>query len=414
MAPPTADLPKDKQEGVQFALKLSRALHIYGAPANRLEAVMNVLSQEMGLKAHSMAMPTALMVSFDLPGEDGYAHLYRLHRNEQDFDKLARLDQLWNEVVDKRMTPADGIRKIDEIDEQPPLYGRALQMLCFGLSSAAASIFFGGGPNEMILAGAAGFVLGLFLMVAGPRQELLGLHELLGAALVAVTAAGGAHIMDGADADVATLAGLIVLLPGFSMTIAVSELAQRNLVSGTARLAWSALLLMMLTFGVLAGRTAIDQLIGITPYVDPGSPWKPWVTHGAIGIAGVTLGILFQAQKRDLPWITLAVFAPFLALQAGIAELGRELGVFLSALIVGAGSNLYARALDRPATITRLPGILVLVPGSLGFLSITELMKDGGDPLRGLQDGFAVFSVALALVTGLLVSNAIIPPRKAL
>ena len=67
-------------------------------------------------------------------------------------------------------------------------------MLCFGLSSAAASTFFGGGPNEMILAGAAGFVLGLFLMIAGPRQELLGLHELLGAAMVAATAAGGAHL----------------------------------------------------------------------------------------------------------------------------------------------------------------------------------------------------------------------------
>lgn len=412
MVPPTTDLPPDQQEGVQFALKLGRALHIYGTPANRLEAVMDVLSQELGLKAHSMAMPTALLVSFDLPGEDGYAHLYRLHRNEQDFDKLARLDQLWNEVVAKRMSPAEGIRMIDVIDEQPPLYGKWLQMLCFGASSAAASTFFGGGPAEMALAGAAGFVLGLFLMIAGPRQELLGLHELLGAALVAATAAIGAHGFGGADADVATIAGLIILLPGFSMTIAVSELAQRNLVSGTARLAWSALLLMMLAFGVLAGRTAVNELLGITPFVDPGSPWDAWVPYVAIMIAGVTLGILFQAQKRDLPWITLAVFAPYLGMQAGIAELGPQLGVFLGALIAGTGSNIYARAFDRPATITRLPGILVLVPGSLGFLSITELMK--GDPIVGLQQGFAVFAVAISLVTGLLVSNAIIPPRKAL
>ena len=150
-----------------------------------------------------------------------WSHLYRLHRNEQDFDKLARLDQLWNEVVAKRMTPGEAILKIDEIDEQPPLYGRVLQMACFGISSAAASTFFGGGPNEMILAGAAGFMLGLFLMLAGPRRALLGLHELLGAALVAATAAGGAHLLGGADADVATLAGLIILLPGFSLTIAV-------------------------------------------------------------------------------------------------------------------------------------------------------------------------------------------------
>lgn len=413
MAPPTSELPPAQQEGVQFALKLARALHIYGAPAHRLEAVMDVLSQEMGLRAHCMAMPTALLVSFDLPGEDGYAHLYRLHRNEQDFDKLARLDQLWNEVADGRMTPREGRQRIDEIDEQKPLYGRVLQMLCFGLSSAAASTFFGGGPQEMLLAGAAGFVLGVFLMIAGPRKELLGLHELLGAAVVAATAAAGAHLLGGqASADLATLAGLIILLPGFSLTIAVSELAQKNLVSGTARLAWSSLLLMMLAFGVLAGRTAIIKLMGPLPATDPVADWPTWVPYAAIAVAGVTLGVLFQAQKRDLPWVTVAVCAPFLAMQAGIEGLGRELAVFLGALIAGAGSNLYARAFDRPATITRLPGILVLVPGSLGFLSITELMK--GDPMRGLQDGFAVFVVAIALVTGLLVSNAIIPPRKAL
>jgi uncharacterized membrane protein YjjP (DUF1212 family) len=414
MALPTSDLPPDQQEGVQFALKLGRALHIYGAPANRLEAVMDVLSQEMGLKAHSMAMPTALLVSFDLPGEDGYAHLYRLHRNEQDFDKLARLDQLWNEVVAKRMSPSEGIRMIDVIDQQPPLYGKWLQLLCFALSSAAASTFFGGGPAELLLAGAAGLSLGTYLILAGPRKELLGLHELLGAIVVAAVTAGGAHLLNGADADTATLAGLIILLPGFSMTIAISELAQRNLVSGTARLAWSALLLMMLGFGVLAGRTGIERIAGPLPAVPPIEAWPIWVPYFAIVVAGVTLGVLFQAQKRDLPWVTLAVFAPFLAMQAGVAELGRELGVFLGALIAGAGSNIYARAFDRPATITRLPGILVLVPGSLGFLSITELMKDGGDPLLGLKNGFAVFAVALALVTGLLVSNAIIPPRKAL
>jgi uncharacterized membrane protein YjjP (DUF1212 family) len=414
MAPPTSDLPPDQQEGVQFALKLGRALHIYGAPANRLEAVMDVLSHEMGLQAHCMAMPTALLVSFDLPGEDGYAHLYRLHRNEQDFDKLARLDQLWNEVAAKRMSPAEGIRMIDVIDQQAPLYGKWMQLLCFALSSAAASTFFGGGHLELLLAGAAGLSLGTFLVLAGPRKELIGLHELLGACVVAAVAAGGAHFLQGADADKATLAGLIILLPGFSMTIAVSELAQRNLVSGTARLAWSALLLMMLAFGVLAGRTAVERIAGPLPQQLPIEDWPLWVPYLAIVVAGVTLGVLLQAQKRDLPWITLAVFAPFLAMKAGIAELGPVLGVFLGALIAGTGSNIYARAFDRPATITRLPGILILVPGSLGFLSITELMKEGGDPLLGLKNGFAVFVVALALVTGLLVSNAIIPPRKAL
>jgi uncharacterized membrane protein YjjP (DUF1212 family) len=411
MTPPPIDLPEEKRQGVRFALKLGRALHIYGASATRLEAVLEVMSSELGLRGHFMSMPTALLASFDLPGEDGFAHLFRLHRNEQDFDKLQRLDQLWNSVVNGDLSPSQGIDEIDRIDQQKPLYGPWLCTLCFALTSGAASTFLGGGPAEMIVATLSGLALGLFLLVAGPRSELIGLHELMGATLVAATAVFGVHFLGQGSTDMATLAGLIVLLPGFTLTTAVSELAQRNVVAGTARLAWSALLLMMLGFGVMAGRTLAELMVGPAANL-ASTPWPNWVPAVALSVTGVTLGMLFQAQKRDLPWITIAVLLPYLGLKSGIENLGPDLGVFVGALIAGAGSNLYARLLDRPATITRLPGILILVPGSIGFLSITELMK--GDPLIGLEQGFQMFTTAFALVSGLLVSSAVIPPRKAL
>ncbi|MBC8404469.1 MAG: threonine/serine exporter family protein [Planctomycetes bacterium] len=168
---------------------------------------------------------------------------------------------------------------------------------------------------------------------------------------------------------------------------------------------------MMLGFGVMGGRHLAELMVGTPPLVDVVA-WPVWVQPVALTVVGIALGILFQANLRDLPWITIAVLVPYLALETGIAQLGPEIGVFLAALLAGAGSNLYARVFDRPATITRLPGILILVPGSIGFLSITELMK--GDPLIGLEQGFRMFVTALSLVSGLLVSNAVIPPRKAL
>jgi uncharacterized membrane protein YjjP (DUF1212 family) len=411
MTPPPTNLPVDKRDGVRFALKLGRALHIYGASATRLEAVMGVLSTELGLRGHFFSMPTALLASFELPGEEGFAHLFRLRRNEVDFDKLCRLDRLWNDVVTGQVSPVQGLADIDRIDEEKPLYGSILLTICFALSSGAASTFFGGGPREMALAALCGLLLGLFLLFAGPRKSLIGLHELLSASLVSFTAVIAGHFMGGASVDTATLAGIIILLPGFTLTTAVSELAQRNVVSGAARLAWSSLLLMMLGFGVMAGRTLGERLVGLPEFHEVIS-WPSWIQPTALMVAGITLGILFQAQKRDLPWITAAAMLPYLALEAGIAQLGLELGVFLAALLAGAGSNLYARVLDRPATITRLPGILILVPGSIGFLSITELMK--GDPLVGLEQGFQMLTTAFSLVSGLLVSNAVIPPRKAL
>jgi uncharacterized membrane protein YjjB (DUF3815 family) len=84
----------------------------------------------------------------------------------------------------------------------------------------------------------------------------------------------------------------------------------------------------------------------------------------------------------------------------------------LGGLIAGCFGNVFARVLDRPSMVVRLPGILILVPGATGFLSLSELAQ--GDALQGIQTMFTVFQTATALVAGLLVSNAVISPRKVL
>jgi len=40
-------------------------------------------------------------------------------------------------------------------------------------------------------------------------------------------------------------------------------------------------------------------------------------------------------------------------------------------MMMGAGCNLYSRLLNRPAAIPMVPGMMLLVPGSLGFGSLT-------------------------------------------
>ena len=51
----------------------------------------------------------------------------------------------------------------------------------------------------------------------------------------------------------ATLAGLIVLIPGFMLTIAIRELSTRHLASGTARLAGAGITFLGIIFGVALG-----------------------------------------------------------------------------------------------------------------------------------------------------------------
>ncbi len=404
--------PDPHSEGARFALLLGRALHIYGAPATRLESVVTKVGAELGFGVNVFSLPTALFVSFDVPGEDGFAHLFRMHRSEQDFDKLARLDAIWNDVVLHRRSAGDASAEIYRIDEEPPRYGRVATTLALSVTSAVGVVFYGGGLDDMGIAALCGLALSLCLMVAAGRERLIGLVELVGAGLVSTLAVVGVHFAGVGNPDIITLAGIITLLPGFMLTTSIAELAQRNVVSGTARLAYSALIALMLGFGVLAGRKVGVMLVGDVASADAVGMPPTWLGPLAVAVAGVMIGVLFQAQKRDLLPITLAVLLPYIAMRSGIDRLGPELGVFIGALIAGVVSNLYARVFDRPATITRLPGILVLVPGSLGLLSITQLV--GGDAVGGVEQLVHTLSTAFSLVVGLLFSNAIISPRKAL
>ena len=67
---------------------------------------------------------------------------------------------------------------------------------------------------------------------------------------------------------------------------------------------------------------------------------------------------------------------------------------------------------QRPSQLFLLPGLVLLVPGSFGFLSLERFLR--GDFVEGAAKGFEMFLIAGALVTGLLVANVVLPARKIL
>jgi uncharacterized membrane protein YjjB (DUF3815 family) len=56
------------------------------------------------------------------------------------------------------------------------------------------------------------------------------------------------------------------------------------------------------------------------------------------------------------------------------------------------------------------PGILPLVPGSLGLRGTSFLFMDS--PSRGASWALAALVIAGALVAGLLAANVFVPPRR--
>jgi uncharacterized membrane protein YjjB (DUF3815 family) len=200
-------------------------------------------------------------------------------------------------------------------------------------------------------------------------------------------------------------------MPGFTLTIAMTELATRNLVSGTARLMGALLILVELGFGVALGQKLASWL-ALTPPPPGAGPMFGWTEAVALPIATAGFAVLFETRRRDMVWFMGAGALGYIGGRVGASWLGPELGAFVGALVVGAASNAFARWLDRPATILLVPGIILLVPGSIGFRSMTAMIDH--DVIGGVGTAFTMILIASALVAGLLFANVLVSPRRAL
>jgi uncharacterized membrane protein YjjP (DUF1212 family) len=132
----------DEQDAIGFVLRLGRALHTYGFPANRLEDAMSRASKKLGIEGQFFSTPTSIFASFG-PQEDQRTFLIRVTPGEVNLGKLTALDVITRRVLRGSLAPADGSAKIDWTLDAPPTYGRALTTLAFGLASAGASRFLG-------------------------------------------------------------------------------------------------------------------------------------------------------------------------------------------------------------------------------------------------------------------------------
>ena len=89
-----------------------------------------------------------------------------------------------------------------------------------------------------------------------------------------------------------------------------------------------------------------------------------------------------------------------------------HVAAFLAATVVCAVANALARATDRPAQLYHLPGMMLLVPGSLGFAGFQGFLR--GDWALGAAKLSSTVLVAAGLVMGVLLANVLVSPKKLL
>ena len=120
-----------------------------------------------------------------------------------------------------------------------------------------------------------------------------------------------------------------------------------------------------------------------------------------------------EARRASVDFLVFpeAAIGGYLVSRGADLRWGSPSGIFLSALLGTAAGNAYARWANRPGALVRVPGLIMLVPGSAALRGFMALVQQG-DMAAGEQSLLLVLEILLALIAGLLFGNLLLPARR--
>jgi len=397
---------------VQFVIELGKALHALGSPSFRVEDAMAACARHLGLHGSFFSVPTGIFIELHRgDGTPPQSRLIRVQPGSQDLGRLALVYRIRDEVTQGRIQPQQGLVRLQEVMTAPAAMPGWLELPARAAASAAAVVFLGGGLMEVVGAAAIGLLLGLCALLVRPGSALDRTFEPLACLLASVLAHVGAREIVSMDAPMVMLAAIIVLLPGYTFTTALGELAMRHLASGSARLLGALGTLLNMAVCAAIGSALVGYALGDAPAAEAPVALPGWAPLAAVPCVALASAVLLRAKWNQLFWVAVAVACAWFGLQLGNATVGPELAAFTGAMGVTIVGNLYARWRRRPSAVVRTPGLLLLVPGSLGFRGIASAIHEGTGGSMGSLGGLMLM-VGGSIVAGILIATLLVPlPR---
>jgi uncharacterized membrane protein YjjP (DUF1212 family) len=392
----------------KFVLELGRAMHALGSPSYRVEDTMDACSRALGLEGAFFSTPTAIFASLGPRGSEPHTSLLRVVPDDQDLGRLAELYAIRDAVVQGQDSPERGLARVQAVLAAGSRGGWLRDLAAHALAGAGAAVLFGGGFHEVAVAGGAGLLVAAIGAFASGRPRFADVGAPFACALAAFVVHGVAARWLPIDAKLATVAAIVVLLPGLSFTTALAELAIRHLASGSARLLGTLAVLLTMVVGVGIGDRLGEMAFGKPMPVGEAARLPLHWHFGALAATWLAYVILLRASRAQTGWVLLAVAVGYGGARLGSLWLAPELGAFVGAFLVTVLGNLFAHWRRRPAAVVRTPGLLLLVPGSLGFRGLATAVD--GQFSTSVEFLFHMLLVGGAIVAGLLIAGAVLPP----
>lgn len=400
---PPLPAPTTDEDAVQFVTLAARAFAAVDEIPARTEEGLEYFARRLGFAADCTATATAIFLTLAKGGRR-WTEVIRVRASSPDFTRAVALHRVLERVAKAEITPRDAAERLSVLLGWRAKSSIVLDTLAGALLSASAALLLRADLSEMGLVALLGATVGAVLHLVGGRETLLPLATVLLAAMASGAAFGFDRLNIADIRPVPVLvASLVILLPGWRLTVSMSELAQGHWTSGSGRFLAGVVTLLLLIVGVVVGQQAVASSEKARLVLPAATNLPTWIRILSPLVAGMSMTHLFNARRRDAPWIMLICVITSLAAYGGGILLGSNAGAFVGAFTATAASILLARRLRLPYAVLQQPATVLLVPGTIGFLSFGSLVDQNVN--RAIQTGFVMLMVALTLSIGALLAR---------
>lgn len=404
--------PTEFRRRTRFIIRLGRALQRCGASSDRIENHLTNVTRMLELQGSFLISPTTFTFAFWEDDElDQFIHIERAEPGEINLGQLWEIDRLVESIDGGTLSFKDAPEQLDDLIKTPPHHSTTTNAISWAATGGAFVSLLS--PN--LLNCVAASLISLLLFGISKLCSRNASWKPVTLILVALAAGAGAAFLGktGINPPFVILSSIIIFIPGLSLTVALSEISVGHLISGSSRLVDAIMALLKLLFGTLSG----IAIVSLIPVYEPTVLWDcpplpEWRIWPALIILSITLGIAFNIPRRKMIWGILGALVAFSAAKWGETHFSMYAGMFLGALSLGIYCNLFARLTRGPGSILMIQGIILLVPGSKVYSILNHWVS--GEVILPPDSAAKALVAFVALIAGLLFSNALLPARKSL
>ncbi|KAH9942926.1 hypothetical protein B0H21DRAFT_823762 [Amylocystis lapponica] len=456
----------------KFIIRLAKALLSFGAPSHRIESQLLSASAILKVNAAFVHFPNMIIVSFlDSETRTSETHFVRAGGRVA-LTALHKVHLVYRDVLHDKLSASEGTELLKKILQARPLYNIYVRcVFAFTCASIICVLSFGGSLVDMFLSGAAAAILQYLGLNAAAKSSIYAnVYEISVSIIVSFLA----RVLGTLPGDIfcfsaISSAGVVLILPGFTILISALELTSRNIMCGSVRMVYAIIYTLFLGFGLTIGsdfylvinRDArrnlaatdmlqtetfhghiiannaslpLSDLAGTFSFMDvsttashvikgcyrnPAWPWYrqpfPWWTMLFLVPVYSTCSSLSNLQSvRSVQLPVMVVFScAAYAANKGANVLISDRPDIVSAfgaLVIGLCGNIYSRVVGGTAFTSMVTGVLFLVPSAIGNGGglIQNYKSSSAQYSNSFDLGIRMIQVAIGVTIGLFVAQIMV------